>query len=106
MYRGNNKVRITLAFLVALALTVSTINTDIITTNITHSSTMSGGSRLSAVGGSVQSGGAEGSEGCNRRAGGSRRLRSSRGSAEGRKQVCDLWERSGQRAQSCPTGAD
>ncbi len=40
------------------------------------------------------------------RAGKPQAARCSRGSAEGGQQVCDLWERSGQRAQSCPTGAE
>jgi len=44
--------------------------TDILTTIITQRSKMSGGSRWLAAGGSGQSVGAEGSEGCHRRAGG------------------------------------
>ena len=70
MYRGNSTVRTMPVLLVALALNASVTDTDVVTADITHSSTMSGGSRLSAAGGSGQSGGAEGSEGCHCRAGG------------------------------------
>ncbi len=55
---------------VAPALTASTISNGNIRINITHGSTMSGASRWKCAGGSGQSGGAEGSGGCHRRAGG------------------------------------